>query len=73
MSTKRETFVRLAEARMNKALKDVELVGNLCNRSAYEYTEDDVKKMFKTLQDALAKAKQRFVDASSKSSGSFRL
>jgi hypothetical protein len=73
MSSKRETFVRLAEARVNKALKDLELVGNLCNRSAYEYSDDDVKKMFKTLQDALAKAKQRFTDASSKSSGSFRL
>jgi hypothetical protein len=73
MSAKRETFIRLAEARVNKALKDVELIGNLCNRSAYEYTEDDVRKMFKTLQDALAKAKQRFSDASSKSSGSFRL
>jgi hypothetical protein len=73
MSTKRETFVRLAEARINKALKDVELVGNLCNRSAYEYSDDDVKKMFKTLQDAVAKAKQRFADAGSKSSGSFKL
>jgi hypothetical protein len=73
MSNKRETFVRLAEARVNKALKDVELIGNLCNRSAYEYTEDDIRKVFKTLQDALAKAKQRFTDANSKSSGSFRL
>lgn len=73
MSAKRKTFVRLAEARVNKALKDVELIGNLCNRSAYDYTEEDVKKMFKTLQDAVAKAKQRFADASSKSTGSFKL
>lgn len=73
MSAKRKAFVRLAEARINRALKDVELIGNLCNRSAYEYTDEDVGKMFKTLQDSLAKAKQRFANASSKSSGAFKL
>ena len=73
MAGKRETFVRLAEARVNKALKDFELIGNLCNRSAYEYTEEDIGKMFKTLQDSLAKAKQRFANAGSKSSGAFKL
>ncbi len=73
MDKKREKFVKLAEARTNKALKDIQLVGNLSNRSAYAYSDDDIRKMFKALQDGLEKSKQRFSDASSRSRGSFRL
>ena len=43
MADKREKFVKLAEARVSKALKELQLIGNLSNRSAYEYSEEDVK------------------------------
>ena len=73
MSEKREKFVKLAEARTNKALKDLQLIGNLSNRGAYEYSEEDVRKMFKALQDGLENSKQRFADANSRTQGPFRL
>ena len=50
MKDKRESFVRLAEGRVNRAVKDIRLIGNLSNRSAYSYTEDDIKKIFRVLQ-----------------------
>lgn len=73
MSDKREKFVELAEARVNKALKDLQLIGNLSNRSAYEFTEADVRKIFATLQKALETAKSRFVKSTEGGGGEFKL
>jgi hypothetical protein len=73
MSEKREKFVRLAEQRVNRALNDVRLIGNLSNRGAYSFTDEDVKKIFKTLQKELDQAKARFSDAENASGGDFKL
>ncbi len=43
MRDKRQKFIELAEARVGKALKDLQLIGNLCNKSAYEFTGADVR------------------------------
>lgn len=51
--TKRDKFTRLAESRMNNALKQIQLLGNLSNTSAYDYTTEDVDKMLKTLRKAV--------------------
>lgn len=51
--TKREKFTRLAESRMNNALKQISLIGNLENTSAYEYDTHDVDKILKTLRSAV--------------------
>lgn len=73
MANKRDNFVRLAESRVNKALKDLQLVGNLSNRSNYHYTDADVRKIFKALQQGLDSAKQRYTDAGGESQGAFKL
>lgn len=73
MENKREKFVRLAEGRVNRALKDIRLVGNLSNRSAYSYTPEDVKKIFRALQRELEIARSRFDGDDSGGSGDFRL
>ena len=70
---KRETFVRLAESRVNKALKDIQLIGNLSNRSAYEFDEKDVRKIFVALQKSLENARSRFERASTPSDNEFKL
>lgn len=44
--TKREKFVRLAEARTNKIIDMLQLLGNCSNSSAYDYTQQDVDKIF---------------------------
>ena len=73
MSDKREKFVELAEARVNKALKDLQLIGNLSNRSAYEFTETDIRKIFATLQKALETSRSRFVKSTDGGGGEFKL
>ncbi|MFK8331866.1 hypothetical protein M2D63_017820 [Pseudomonas sp. BJa5] len=73
MEEKREKFVRLAEQRANRALNDIRLIGNLSNRNAYSFTEEDVKKIFKALQKELDQAKSRFSEAEGASSGDFKL
>jgi len=73
MSIKREKFVELAEARVNRVIKDLQLVGNLSNRSAYEFTEADIKKMFLAVQKAVEAAKGRFARDGESGGGEFRL
>ena len=52
--SKRQKFVRLAENRVNNALKQIELLGNLANGSVYEYTQEDVEKILKCLKNAVS-------------------
>ena len=73
VSEKRKKFVELAEARVNRAMKDLQLIGNLSNRSAYEFTEADVRKMFSALQRALEVAKSRFSRSGEPGGGEFKL
>lgn len=56
----RAKFVELAEKRMTRALNDIRLVGNLSNRTNYKYTEDDARKIYRALRDAVEDVKVRF-------------
>ena len=60
MPSARENFVRLAEARTNKVLKDLDLLGNLSNRSNYSFTEEDVKAIFRVLSKKVQETEMRF-------------
>lgn len=55
----RDRFKRLATLRTNTVLKRLKVLGNCANRSTYEYTEDDINKIFseidKTVKDTKAK------------------
>ena len=59
----RDRFIHLAEARTRKAIKDIRLIGNLSNRSNYSYTDSEVAKIFRTLEEELRLNRKRF-DAS---------
>ncbi len=73
MRDRRAKFVELAESRVNRAIKDLRLIGNLSNSSAYAYGEDDIRKIFRTLQKEVDGAKSRFGgDTKAKEEG-FRL
>lgn len=56
----REKFVKLANARVSKALKVIQLIANFSNRSNYDYTEEDVAKIMRALSDELAACKKKF-------------
>ena len=57
---KREKFVRLAESRTNKVLKEVSLIGNLANRSNYDYNSSDVEKILKALKKSISELENKF-------------
>lgn len=57
---KAELFIKLAQARARKATKTIQLIGNLSNKSNYEYTNEQVKKVFEYIQMELDKARRRF-------------
>ena len=60
MTKSRENFVRLAESRTNKILKDLDLLSNLSNKTNYTYTESDVRKIFDALLRKLKDTEKRF-------------
>lgn len=59
-TNKRDKFVELVNKRVNRTIKDLRLVGNLSNRAAYEYTEDDIRRITRALQRELDTVKARF-------------
>ena len=69
--TKREKFVRLAEARTNRIIDTLQLLGNLSNTGAYEYSKKDIDQMFKAIEDAVADARGRYTKADSKANQKF--
>ena len=64
--TKRERFVRLAEARTNKILEMMRLLGNCSSKSNYEYTDEDIKKIFFALEKELKNTKNKFLGLDAK-------
>ncbi len=71
--TKREKFVRLAEARTNKIIDMIQLLGNCSNSSAYDYTQQDVEKIFSAIEGELREAKKKFNKVDSKKGTRFTL
>jgi hypothetical protein len=65
----REKFVELANKRVTKALKGIQLIGNLSNRSNYDYHEEDVAKIIRALQDEISACRKRFDLALKKQNG----
>lgn len=58
--SKAEAFVRLAEARCNRVLNDIRLIGNLANRSSYEYDQQDVDDILGAIRLSLDDTARRF-------------
>ena len=71
--TKREKFVRIAEARTNKIINMIQLLGNCSNQSLYEYSQKDVNKIFNTIQTELDEAKKRYSKQDSQKGSKFTL
>ena len=57
---KRERFKRLASQRTNAILKKLKILSNCSNKSAYDFTEDDINKIFSEIEKAVKEAKAKF-------------
>lgn len=61
--TKQIRFKRLVEARVNKITSMFRLLGNCSNKSNYDYTEEQVGKIFDKLYREIDKMYERFISA----------
>lgn len=59
-NVKKERFNKIAVNRTNKILDTLRLLGNCSNTTSYEYTEDDVKKIFNAIEQEVKLQKQKF-------------
>lgn len=64
----RERFIRIAEARTQKIIDTLRLLGNCSNSYAYEYTQKDIDKIFSAIEVELKNAKAKFVGNGNKNS-----
>ena len=63
---RRERFVRLANYRINEAINIIRKIGNLSNKSLYEYDDTDVNKMFSTIDKKMKESRYRFASKEKK-------
>ncbi|WP_170790264.1 hypothetical protein [Ruegeria lacuscaerulensis] len=73
MTEKREKFVKLAEGRTRSALDAIRKIGNLSNKRAYDYDDQDVKKIIKALREATSELERKFNPTSASDSDTFKL
>lgn len=71
--TKREKFVRLAEARTNKILDTLKLLGNCSNTAVYEFTQEDITKIFDAIEMEVKEAKKKFSEIGNDKNSKFTL
>lgn len=73
MNKKQENFRRLAESRTNKVIDMLQLIGNLSNTSNYEYTVEDVRKIFDAISIELERQKKKFKNNTGEKKRRFKL
>ncbi len=69
--TKAEKFIRLGEYRINKAIDAIGRIENLSNKSAYDYTQEQVEAMFSVLESKVAEVRSKFAATKSKENTAF--
>lgn len=66
-------FVELANRRVNRAIKDIELICNLANRQNYVFTDEQAKKIVRALQQEVDQVKQSFSSTEEAGRSEFKL
>ena len=66
MENKKERFIRIAENRTNKIIDMLNLLGNCSNKSNYDYSEEDVKRIFTAIENSTRICKMKFLDKQEK-------
>ena len=58
--SKHDKFVRLATKRTQNVLDALRILGNCSNLHTYEYSRDEVEKIFKSVKGMVDEIKQKF-------------
>lgn len=59
--TRNERFKRLASKRTNEILEKIRILGNCSNKSSYEYSEEEVNKIFTEIEKQSKLTKAKFI------------
>lgn len=59
-TTKRDRFKNVAGRRVQKVLDDMESLSKCANKSTYEYSDEEVRKMMKAINEKLVLLKASF-------------
>jgi len=60
ITTRDEKFKKIATTRTNKILRLLDILGNCSNKTNYKYTEEQVDKIFNTLENKLSDVRAKF-------------
>lgn len=60
LESKRERFIRIAENRTNRIIDTLRLLANCSNKSNYDYTEEDIKKIFTAIEKEVRNTRSAF-------------
>lgn len=71
LEEKKERFKTVASRRVQKILDGMDNLSRCSNKRNYEYSEEDIKKMFKVLNDRYALLKISFSSGSKSSKQTF--
>ena len=66
MESRKTRFKRVASDRTNKVLNALRILWNCANKSAYEYTDEDIWKIFKTIEQQVKTMKSKFISKNKK-------
>jgi len=71
--SKHDKFVRLAEARTNKIIDTLQLLGNCSNKSVYEYDQDEVDEIFQAIEQEVKETRKKFKKSEMERTTKFKL
>ena len=55
-----EKFRRVAAKRVERVLHEIQLIGNLGSRTHYDYSQEQVDRIFNALEEEIKSARSRF-------------
>lgn len=65
-SVKRDRFVRIVESRVNKIIYGLDNLGKCSNKRNYEYSENDVRKIFREIERKVRQTRLLFENGKEK-------
>jgi len=60
MDKRRANFKKLGEMRTREVLRRIKILGNCANRSHYDYTEEEVNRIFSEIERKIRETKSKF-------------
>ncbi len=61
--SRHERFKRVASKRTNEILEKIRILGNCSNTSSYEYTKEEINKIFSEIDKQVKGTKAKFINA----------